>query len=412
MKKIFTLFLIVAFFQLVLEAQPVSQTYTFAGTFNYTVPAGFTANITFQAWGGGGGVNGGTQERGGGGGGGYSTNTYDVGPGSYPIVIGAGGGIGEAGGESSYNIAGLVTAGGGAPGLGSGGGAGGVGNSSNGGAGGNDDGANVGGGGGAAGCVDGSNGADGGNGTSGGAGGVGGVACAPGGAGGDGGAIGVSGQNGAIPGGGGGGKGEGGASNGAGAVGRVIVTVNAILPIELVAFDAKVIKESVLLNWQTASENNSDFIEVQRSTDGRTFSSIGQVSAAGFSNVLQAYKLEDRTPVKGDNYYRLRQVDFDGTAYFSQIRQVTFASDYKKESLRIYPTIVKNGDALNVDLTTLKAENLQLLVFDMSGQLVHQSQTYGAEEFTLFTNELAEGMYLIKAQNASTLLLGRFIKTK
>lgn len=84
------------------------------------------------------------------------------------------------------------------------------------------------------------------------------------------------------------------------------------LPIELVSFTGQTHNDDVMLEWTTASEYNNDYFYIERSTDGSNWQRISEVDAAGNSTQLLNYMTFDTEPVKGINYYRLTQVDFDG----------------------------------------------------------------------------------------------------
>jgi hypothetical protein len=113
------------------------------------------------------------------------------------------------------------------------------------------------------------------------------------------------------------------------------------LPVQLTSFEAMVTGDrKVLLQWTTASELNSDYFEVQRSTDAIHFERITTVDAAGFSvNTLQ-YHLKDESPLNGISYYRLKQVDFDGTYEYSNIRSVRLQS--ANATVTVYPVPVQD----------------------------------------------------------------------
>ncbi|HRP89336.1 MAG TPA: T9SS type A sorting domain-containing protein [Edaphocola sp.] len=115
-----------------------------------------------------------------------------------------------------------------------------------------------------------------------------------------------------------------------------IITSGA-LSVKWSNFDATKQKENVLLTWTTLSEANNKGFEVQRSTDARNWKTIGFVtSKANNANSRAAlnYNLIDAHPVYGINYYRLKQVDFDGVFSYSEVRNVKFDLT---ESFRIYP---------------------------------------------------------------------------
>ncbi|MBI5914438.1 MAG: hypothetical protein HY842_03615 [Bacteroidetes bacterium] len=107
----------------------------------------------------------------------------------------------------------------------------------------------------------------------------------------------------------------------------VRVTVSSPLPVELVNFTARLIPlsgrtqggGSILLDWQTASEQNNQGFEIQRSTDGQRWDKLGFVAGNGTSTAEHEYVFWDEKPLPGVNYYRLHQMDFDGNFEYSPI---------------------------------------------------------------------------------------------
>lgn len=96
------------------------------------------------------------------------------------------------------------------------------------------------------------------------------------------------------------------------------------LPVEWLSFDGKVIDQHGELYWSTATEVNNSHFVVQRSEDARNFITIGTVNAAGNSVVQSSYQFTDRDELQGVHYYRIKQVDFDGSYDYSN----TIALDY------------------------------------------------------------------------------------
>ncbi|GAB3914465.1 hypothetical protein GCM10028803_59980 [Larkinella knui] len=96
------------------------------------------------------------------------------------------------------------------------------------------------------------------------------------------------------------------------------------LPVRLASFSGKRVENQLLLGWQTTFESNSAYFVVERSTDAQAFEAIGRVTSRGFSESMQAYGFTDEAPLKGTNYYRLRQVDRDGRFEYSKILGLTF----------------------------------------------------------------------------------------
>ena len=86
-----------------------------------------------------------------------------------------------------------------------------------------------------------------------------------------------------------------------------------VLPVELLFFDAEVMNYGVQLSWATASELNHESMIIERSIDGREFESIGEIKGEGNTQSLSNYQFMDYYPESGKNYYRLRQIDLDGS---------------------------------------------------------------------------------------------------
>ena len=165
------------------------------------------------------------------------------------------------------------------------------------------------------------------------------------------------------------------------------------LPVEFVKFNGRAQSSSTLVYWSTASEENSDYYEVQRSSDGVDFKPVGRVVAAGFSTELRNYEYVDAHPVDGYNYYRLRQVDRDGTEDYTQIIAVHFRSS----SLQVYPNPIQS------ELISVVVPEGNILIgadlLDLSGKKVLNLQSAGsngnAVQFAL-GSQVIPGSYLLR----------------
>ncbi len=107
------------------------------------------------------------------------------------------------------------------------------------------------------------------------------------------------------------------------------------LPVHLTWFDGYVNENEIVLAWNTASELNNKVFEIERSADFVEFTRIGSVNGAGTSTTSKKYKFDDLQPINGTNYYRLKQIDFDGTFIFSKIIAISYV-DHSKE-IKVYP---------------------------------------------------------------------------
>jgi hypothetical protein len=170
------------------------------------------------------------------------------------------------------------------------------------------------------------------------------------------------------------------------------------LPVKLTSFAATAApNRSVQLAWNTASENNNDYFEVQHSVDGNTFTALGRV--AGHHTTMQAlaYSFVDATPsAAATHYYRLRQVDLDGTSTFSSVQTVALAPGSSAALLVVAPNPTTANDLhVQVQYAGQAASSATLTVQDMLGQtLFTQAVTLqpGANAFAPATH-LAPGAY-------------------
>lgn len=122
-----------------------------------------------------------------------------------------------------------------------------------------------------------------------------------------------------------------------------LVDGQSALPVTLVAFDAEKEEKNVKLTWKTSFETNSDFFEIQRSQDAKEWQPLGRVASAGERKGETFYDFTDGNPAAGDNYYRLKMADRDGSFAFSQIRKVSWAGGW----LAVFPNPAV--DQLEVD---------------------------------------------------------------
>ncbi|MDX5346388.1 MAG: T9SS type A sorting domain-containing protein [Hymenobacteraceae bacterium] len=172
------------------------------------------------------------------------------------------------------------------------------------------------------------------------------------------------------------------------------------LPVELTSFDGASTPEGIVLNWTTASEKDNDFFDIERSTDGETFEAIAQVDGAGTINTARTYKHNDTKPAAGINYYRLKQVDFDGTTEYSKVIAVEFGKTNEAAiSMTMYPNPVIDGN-LNISAPQLATldQNAEVQIFDLNGRLIYSKRVEnGVSEINLSLPALGvkQGMYMV-----------------
>jgi hypothetical protein len=189
-------------------------------------------------------------------------------------------------------------------------------------------------------------------------------------------------------------------------------TVNYFLslPVELVGFEAAARNGNAVLTWRTASEKNNDHFEVERSQDGSRFSAVGVVAGLGTASQGQAYSFTDLGSARFGNqlYYRLRQVDTDGTISYSPVRTVSFAEVTSKPQLRLYPNPASTKASLSLAL--LPAGTYTVSVVSLTGQTLSTAQYAAGQAHELDLAQLPAGMYVVRVQNAALSLTQSLVK--
>jgi hypothetical protein len=148
-----------------------------------------------------------------------------------------------------------------------------------------------------------------------------------------------------------------------------LVESGAPLPITLLTFNAIWANErqsAALVNWSTASEQDNDFFVVERSADGQNWQALGQVEGAGNSIHTNNYQFTDEQPLTGISYYRLRQVDFDGTATYTHV--VSLKKEINGAAIAVYPNPA--GNQFQIAFEGFESETANIKILDNSGREV------------------------------------------
>ncbi len=177
--------------------------------------------------------------------------------------------------------------------------------------------------------------------------------------------------------------------NGLESIATIKIVVDCPMPVTLVAFDAAKEGNTALLTWSTTEEVNSDRFEIQRSLNGNVWVTIGSVRSNGESSILRNYTYTDDSPEKGENLYRLRMVDLDGTYAFSTIRTVSVENGTGR--ITAYPNPVVNG---KLTISMPGAEKYRAEITTLTGNLVLQQSLAKTQELNL--RGLVSGMYVLR----------------
>ena len=183
----------------------------------------------------------------------------------------------------------------------------------------------------------------------------------------------------------------------------VAVTCPTTMPIELLSFTGKAFDNKVVLNWQTVQEINNAYFLVQRSTDGFDFVTIGNVKGNGTSSTINNYVYTDAEPINGLSYYRLVQVDYDGTAKNTNVISMNLV----KASISISPNPF-NGE-FNLDLTGI-SEDVEVVIFDVLGRQVSHTTADTETRTIQLGADLAKGAYIVTVVGVNVNIREKIIK--
>jgi hypothetical protein len=164
---------------------------------------------------------------------------------------------------------------------------------------------------------------------------------------------------------------------------------HTVLPVELLSFTATLLENNqVQLDWQTATELNNSHFEIEWSTDGFEFDKIGEVQGAGTTTEVQFYEFLHQNPQVGNNYYRLKQVDFDENYEYTNILNIEYR--IMNIEYRIFPNPATNY----ITVEGIKEGELAQ-IFNVNGQLVKEFQMQSSSH-RLTIDELPSGTYFVK----------------
>ncbi|NBW34546.1 MAG: T9SS C-terminal target domain-containing protein [Cytophagia bacterium] len=184
------------------------------------------------------------------------------------------------------------------------------------------------------------------------------------------------------------------------------------LPVDLIAFVGKNINGFNKIEWKTASELNNDYFELERSATGETFSTITRVSGRGTVNELSSYNFLDEEPMIGNNYYRLKQVDFDGKFEYSHIILVKNESAGGVFNISVFPNPLSKGTLLNIRSIKDNELDAKVSVRDLTGRVL-TSYTVGADNFVERTVDTSSwsgaGIYIVEMTQGEKRIFRRVV---
>ena len=182
--------------------------------------------------------------------------------------------------------------------------------------------------------------------------------------------------------------------------GPAVLCQSCSLPVELMSFEATLNVDVVDITWTTASEIDNDYFLVQRSQDGFNWETIEQVDGANNSSIAIDYSAQDREPLMGLSYYRLKQVDNNGAFEYSDIRVVSNGNFFVSQQMLVLSS--ESGGQQNIVIYFSESVTgpTEIAVISMDGRIVAtQTINLQDEKWVVLTigQVLSSGIYAVKA---------------
>jgi Secretion system C-terminal sorting domain len=183
-----------------------------------------------------------------------------------------------------------------------------------------------------------------------------------------------------------------------------ITVAGVVLPLRFLSFEASKNQHSVSLKWKTENEVNTSYFDVERSINGVDFVKIGRVPSRNTPGIND-YSLDDLHPVKGVNFYRLRQADLDGRSDYSKIVRVLFDME---TNMLVFPNPAL--DKLRIELNRPVGKWIST-IYDAQGKMTSQEMiTATGNMIELNITALAKGSYSLVLNNGLEILNAKFVK--
>lgn len=184
----------------------------------------------------------------------------------------------------------------------------------------------------------------------------------------------------------------------------VAINSTTPLPVTWLDFTAQDKGNAVQLDWGTGVEINNSHFNIERSTDGTYWEVIGSMSGQGDKQTSTYYTFTDKFPAVGYNYYRIKQVDYDGNYSYSKVEMVVFSNGVLAQS-NLYPNPA--SEKVTIELP-YNSTSVEMRITDVSGNVV-KFDILNAEKNEVDISMLNKGVYFVELQREKGKMVHRLV---
>jgi len=186
------------------------------------------------------------------------------------------------------------------------------------------------------------------------------------------------------------------------------------IPVELVSFTAASNGNAVVLSWETATETNNSHFEIEKRTEGSSFTSIGRVTGTGTSTQPVKYSFTDNNAGSAKVFYRLKQVDFDGTFAYSKEIEVDVDMPSVYELSQNYPNPFNPTTTIRYAIPEDAKVTLEVysILGELVATLVNDLQPAGKHSVVFNANQFATGTYVYRLTANQTVITKKMLLIK
>ncbi|ALO17307.1 Extracellular ribonuclease precursor [Salinivirga cyanobacteriivorans] len=181
------------------------------------------------------------------------------------------------------------------------------------------------------------------------------------------------------------------------------------LPVTWKSVSAVVKDKCIDINWTTATETNNDYFSIEHSIDNDSFQQIGRVEGAGNASVLNYYSFRHNSPVSGENYYRIKQVDFNGNFDYSKIVSA------KWEGLSISRLNIEfvhwSTDEQKALIQSVPGSTIDIVIYNLAGKKVYKESVKTTSAYYMHSIEktyLQDGIYIMRVRSGENVARQKF----